>query len=291
MGFVIENIRLRELMLVVKKNKPFFDEFCSFLLDNKYHSIYDFIYDDNIERKKEILYKYFNHDFKNRLYDGLAREYNLDKSKWFFISWLLRDAPQQRLQPIMSSLTGTIIDKRIHVLMILIEYLKPSFNHHIYWSWSSFSEIMLNRLEGSRRALKGNLFESIVRSELRMLFKTNNINLTIEDKEKRINDETYDVVVRGKKNSILMPVKTRETMGGGHSLLFTRDIFKSTSVAHDNGYQCIPIIIAESWLGNLDELKCINYLYIENNPNQIEIVTDKLKYFLNEIVITFKNLD
>ncbi|WP_219628125.1 hypothetical protein, partial [Vibrio parahaemolyticus] len=99
-----------------------------------------------------------------------------------------------------------------------------------------------------------------------MLFKKNNINLTIEDKEKRINDETYDVVVRGKKNSILMPVKTRETMGGGHSLLFTRDIFKSTSVAHDNGYQCIPIIIAESWLGNLDELKCINYLYIENNP-------------------------
>lgn len=58
-------------------------------------------------------------------------------------------------------------------------------------------------------------------------------------------------------------------MGGGHSLLFTRDIYKSILVATENGYTCVPIVIAESWTGDLDALESELYIYIQANPNQI----------------------
>jgi hypothetical protein len=58
----------------------------------------------------------------------------------------------------------------------------------------------------------------------------------VSNREVRIGGETYDVRAVGSRGTILLPVKTRETMGGGHALLFTRDIFKAISVAKENGY-------------------------------------------------------
>lgn len=84
---------------------------------------------------------------------------------------MLRDAPQQRLQPILSKMPGSALDKKIAIIMILIEYIRPIFNTALQWEWPSISEVMLQRLEGSRRALKGNLFEAIVRTQLSELFK------------------------------------------------------------------------------------------------------------------------
>ncbi|MGM5441212.1 hypothetical protein ACS40R_22795, partial [Salmonella enterica] len=147
-----------------------------------------------------------------------------------------------------------------------------------------------DRLEGSRRALKGSLFEAIVRANLSELFKKYSLNLMISPGEVRINDETYDVVINSSKEKILMPVKTRETMGGGHALLFTRDIYKSISVAHQNGYNCIPVVIAESWGGNLDNLPCENYIYIPLNPNQVEKLTPILQQELEAMVGIFSRL-
>ncbi|MEA7538718.1 hypothetical protein ONQ62_25450, partial [Salmonella enterica subsp. enterica serovar Virginia] len=95
---VIENIRLKELMLVVNKNKPFFDEFKTFLFINGYDSVYSFINDQDEIRIKKVILNYFNSTFNNFLYDGIARPYSPAQSNWLFISWLLRDAPQQRLR-------------------------------------------------------------------------------------------------------------------------------------------------------------------------------------------------
>jgi hypothetical protein len=81
------------------------------------------------------------------------------------------------------------------------------------------------------------------------LLRRSNVTLDdglVSDKEVRIGDETYDVRVVGSKGTILLPVRTRETMGGGHALLFTRDTFKAISVAKENGHGCLPVVIAES---------------------------------------------
>ncbi|EHS0311843.1 hypothetical protein KUP43_004587 [Salmonella enterica] len=287
---VIENIRLKELMLVVNKNKPFFDEFKTFLFINGYDSVYSFINDQDEIRIKKVILNYFNSTFNNFLYDGIARPYSPAQSNWLFISWLLRDAPHQRLRPILSTLTGPMPQRKTDLIYKLVVFVRDIFTDPLQWEWPAIAEVMLDRLEGSRRALKGSLFEAIVRANLSELFKKYSLNLMISPGEVRINDETYDVVINSSKEKILMPVKTRETMGGGHALLFTRDIYKSISVAHQNGYNCIPVVIAESWGGNLDNLPCENYIYIPLNPNQVEKLTPILQQELEAMVGIFSRL-
>jgi hypothetical protein len=80
-------------------------------------------------------------------------------------------------------------------------------------------------------------------------------------------------------------------MGGGHANLFTRDIFKSISVAHETGYECIPIIIAESWGGDLKSLKCEHYIYIQANPNQTKEVRESLNKALLDLLPVWKDFE
>lgn len=287
---VLENLRLKELILVVNKNKPFFDEFIGFLNGKGYDDIHSFVSEADESKVKEIVNAYFEAPFTNTLFDGIARPYNESKSKWFFITWVLRDAPQQRLQPIVSSLHGTTQEKRTWVINKIMRFVSPLLPDKEQWEWPAISEVMLQRLEGSRRALKGGLFEAIVRTQLRELFKRHSLKLKVTDNEIKLNDETYDVEVAGSTEKILMPVKTRETMGGGHALLFTRDIHKSISVAHENGFVCIPVVIAESWAGNLDDLPCESYIYIPINPNQVDKINPLLEARLEELVSVFSNI-
>lgn len=116
------------------------------------------------------------------------------------------------------------------------------------------------------------------------------LKLKITDKEVRLLDETYDVEVVGKRGKILLPVKTRETMGGGHALLFTRDIHKSISVAQTNGYECLPIVIAESWTGDLSALPCKACIYISMNPNLVDKITPILESELEKYVAVLASI-
>jgi hypothetical protein len=286
--FIIENIRLKELILVVNMNRPFFDEFIRFIREYGYSEVHEFIAEKNDEKVGNILKDYFNIKFTSNLYDGIARPYDADKSKWFFITWLLRDAPTQRLQPMISSQAGAnTFEKRITILNKLIKYIAPLMPDREQWQWHAIAEVFLQRLEGSRRALKGGLLEAIVRTQLVELFAINKLAIEVTDKEVKLNDETYDVEVIGQKGKILLPVKTRETMGGGHSLLFTRDIHKAITVAADNGYNCIPIIIAESWHGKLEELNCKHFINIKINPNQLDKINPLLKAELQSLISIF----
>ncbi len=79
-------------------------------------------------------------------------------------------------------------------------------------------------------------------------------------------------------------------MGGGHALLFTRDIHKSISVAEEHGYQCIPIIIAESWGGDLDDLACEYYIYLQANPNQVATIEPILMQELEKLLDVFAEI-
>lgn len=112
----------------------------------------------------------------------------------------------------------------------------------------------------------------------------------VSNREVRIGGETYDVRAVGSRGTILLPVKTRETMGGGHALLFTRDIFKAISVAKENGYGCLPVVIAEPWTGDLDALSREHYIWIQANPNEVTRIESELADKLAALVSIFRRI-
>jgi hypothetical protein len=80
-------------------------------------------------------------------------------------------------------------------------------------------------------------------------------------------------------------------MGGGHANLFTRDIHKAISVAQENGYECIPVVIAESWGGNLESLSCKHVIHLPINPNQTARVVAMLYNAINRLAPSLKDLE
>lgn len=291
MDFLIDNIRLRELVAIVNENEEFFQDFVRFLQEVGYVSIHDFIREPSDEKALYVIASYLSRVSDVKLYDGLLRPYPNSQARWYFLAWLLRDAPAQRLKPLLSQIAGkTLIEREAFLLNEIRKFVSPLFPNSNSWSWAAISEVMLARLEGSRRALKGTLFEEIIRRNLLKIFDAYKLPLTVSEREVRINQETYDVQVSGNKGSILIPVKTRETMGGGHALLFTRDIYKSISVAETNGYKCVPIIIAESWGGDLEALTCEHYIYIQFNPNQIAEIEPVLAQKLQDLLALFRRI-
>jgi hypothetical protein len=287
--FVVDNLRLQELAKIVEQNKPFYDAFSHFLRQHGYADVSAFIHDRDSSKAMAAIEEYLTKPAGATLYDGLARPYTNGKAKWYFLAWILRDAPAQRLEPLLRSIKGNSLDEKKSILINhLREFVGPIFPGAESWTWPVVSEIMLSRLEGSRRALKGTRFEAVVRRLLSEMFISNGLNLTVGDKQITISDETYDVQVVSDKSKILIPVKTRETMGGGHANLFTRDIHKAISVAHNSGYFCIPIVIAESWGGDLGSLDCENLIYIQANPNQTDEILQSLTEELSAILPVWK---
>ena len=228
MNYVLHNLRLKELVVIVNENRLFYEDFIEFLSEEDFSSIQDFINEPSDSRAAETIAKYLERPSQANLYDGLLRPYSNSKAKWFFLAWLLRDAATQRLQPLLKTMPGKNgIERKTNLVNEIRKFVAPLFPDAESWEWPAVSEVMLSRLEGSRRALKGTLFEGIVRRNLEAIIQKHKLPLSVAKKEVRIDDETYDVQVIGEGGSILLPVKTRETMGGGHALLFTRDIYKS----------------------------------------------------------------
>jgi hypothetical protein len=278
-----------ELVAIVRQNQKFYDDFCAYLKDRGFSDVHHFISEPSDSKATRVIKDYLARQSEVQLLDGLARPYKDSTARWYFLAWILRDAPAQRLQPLLASVEGASMDeKRANLLNQLRKFVGPLFPQAESWSWPALSEVMLARLEGSRRALKGTKFEELVRRTLRKVFERHSVQLEIGESEKRINEETFDVQIIGKKRTILVPVKTRETMGGGHANLFTRDIFKAISVAHENGYECVPVIIAESWGGDLKSLHCEHWIYLQANPNQIEAIEPMLEEEVTKLVRFFK---
>ncbi len=280
MVFAYENIRLSELATIADMNVAFFNDFVDFLTSKGYNSIYEFVSDADDAVAFGTILEYLNREIPEgiALYNGVARPYPQNRAKWLLLGWLFRDAPEQRLRPMVSSMAEpTINAKRARLLNMIRKDVLASFPDEIYWQWPNIREVFIDRLEGSRRSLRGGLIEEIVRRILREIFGGQNSGLEIANTQVQMEGETYDVSISGAKGTILIPVKTRETMGGGHALLFTRDIHKSISAAHETGYVCVPIIIAESWTGDLESLGCEKTIYIKMNPNRINAVEESLR--------------
>lgn len=290
MAFAVENIRLKELAVIAELNKPMFDHFVAFLASQGFKTLHQFVTSKEEAKAADVLLKYLMTPLPKGvvLYDGIARPYGQERGKWLLIGWILRDAPEQRLKPMVSSMPGNTIQLRQATILNRVRaYVGEIFPQEEKWIWGSISEVVIDRLEGSRRAIKGTLFEAIVRRLLGELFQQHGMKLNVSDAEIRLQGETYDVSVTGKKGVILIPVKTRETMGGGHAGIFTRDIHKSIHAAYEAGYECIPIIIAESWVADLKSLACKDQIYIDKNPNQVKEVEPLLAAELAKRLKTF----
>lgn len=285
MSFVLQNLRLAELVAIVRENQKFYEDFVQFLQSEGYDSILIFVREESDQKAAQTIVKYLNRPNNVILYDGLLRPYPNSKAKWYFLAWIFRDAATQRLEPLLQGVPGqNLIERKAYLLNEIRKFVEPLFPEEANWQWPALSEIMLMRLEGSRRALKGGLIEELVRKHLTLLITAEGLPLNVVTHQVKIGDETYDVQVKGEAGTLLIPVKTRETMGGGHSLLFTRDIYKSILTATESGFTCVPIVIAESWSGNLADLRADLYLYIQANPNQISelelILPEKLRELL-----------
>ncbi len=114
---LIENIRLSELVLVVNQNQPFFLEFEAFLKVRGYDTIHAFILETSSEKAEEILTTYFHTPFANPMLDGIGRPYDANKAKWYFMAWLFRDAPAQRLEPLLRAVEGANpMERRVALL-------------------------------------------------------------------------------------------------------------------------------------------------------------------------------
>ncbi len=293
MAFAVENLRLKELAIVAEKNRPMFDDFVGYLKQEGYKDLHAFIVDSDVKRAGAVILKYLVRSLPVGvvLYDGVARPYKPDTAKWFLLGWIFRDAPVQRLRPMVPSMPGrNTTEKQAALLNQLRGYVANIFPDAGKWTWASISEVVIDRLEGSRRAIKGTLFEAIVRRHLAAIFEKHKLPLTISDNELRLEGETFDVSVLGKKEKLLIPVKTRETMGGGHALLFTRDIHKAISAAHAANYECLPVIIAESWGGDLKSLNCKDFICINMNPNQVIELEPILATELEKRLPAFRSL-
>jgi hypothetical protein len=266
-----------------------YEDFCAYLKQHGYQDVYFFINEPSDAKATRAIRNYLARQSDIPLLDGLGRPYKDATAKWYFLAWILRDAPAQRLQPLLRSVAGGSVDeKRANLLNQLRKFVGPLFPQAESWSWPALSEVMLARLEGSRRALKGTKFEELVRKTFRLVFERHSVGLQIGDGEKRIKEETFDVQIIGKRRTILVPVKTRETMGGSHANLFTRDIFKAISVAHENGYECVPVIIAESWGGDLKSLQCEHWIHLRANPNQTKALAPMLENEMEKLIPFFK---
>jgi hypothetical protein len=243
------------------------------------------------------------------LFDGIGRSYSHKKACFYFFAWLIRDAPQQRLTPLITRMlkntSSTRTDIEIEVLAALIVKYRP---YVTTFAWDAIREVIIDRLEGSRRSIRGHEKEVIVRTALLSSVQdyfTRNQNygvygrVEIPASQIIIGNETYDVSVslidhtETVARRILVPIKTRETEGGGHAHLFSRDILSAIRAVrqHSSADFVAVVIIATNWSAreteNLREI--VDHLIVfEASPTNFHsfdtIEQERLNQFIADVL-------
>lgn len=199
------------------------------------------------------------------LFDGVGRSYPHTKACYYFFSWLIRDAPQQRLAPLIRRIVKSAGKNRVEAEADAISNLICKYRSNVKtFAWNAIREVIIDRLEGSRRSIKGHEKEAITRTAILTAIQSyylQNANygrfsgVEVADTQIMVGNESFDVSIillgtNGKCEArILIPIKTRETEGGGHSHLFTRDILSAIHAAKfDNPDDyLIVVIVAKNW--------------------------------------------
>jgi hypothetical protein len=289
----IAHYRLIELTKIADQAKPFYDwvEKQAKRITGDNHSLSEILLTCKKNQIADIITACYKNDNEEKplLFDGIGRVYAHNKACFLFFAWMIRDAPQQRLAPLISQMQKLDNVKKITaeidtLVGLIFEYrsIVKSFD------WQVIREIIIDRLEGSRRSISGHRIEAHVRTALVIAiqhyytiygnygkFK----RIEIVNKQIKLGRHTIDVALNltpkegNNQVNLLIPVKTRETQGGGHSHLFSRDIITAINDIKQtiNKHYVVVVIIAENW--SASEIININnqidmIFHFNMNPNQ-----------------------
>jgi len=239
------------------------------------------------------------------LFDGAGRSYPHSKACYYFFGWLVRDAPKQRLEPLLQRIVRASRRAKTDVEIEAIAALIVKYRSLLQtFSWEATREIFIDRLEGSRRSISGQERETVVRTALltaiQSYFSAHNdygLYATVEIPAGQIviGRESYDVSATLKDQSdnivrrVLVPVKTRETEGGGHSHLFTRDIISAINAARSESPNdfIVAVIVARNWSGReADNVReRVDYAALfDLSPNEFHIFDPGQQQSLNAFI-------
>lgn len=306
----IAHYRLVQLSELADQEKPFYDwvERSAQNLFNTGKSLNSILMNESLDNISKLIKQIMEKDGSDMpiLCDGGGRPYVHKKAVFFFFAWLIRDAPQQRLAPLISKMRK-VDDPNLKPeelqtdsLANLIVRYRSNVNN---FEWLNFREVLINRLEGSRRSLHGHEIENTVRlafsSALQTYYKTHfdygNYDVTLSKKQIKIGNDSVDVNVKltdkntHKIKNIYVPVKSRETEGGGHAHLFSRDIITAINNIKKNepSARFIVVIIAENW--DEKELETISdnidiIFHFDMNPNEFSTFDEKTQPTLNKYI-------
>lgn len=126
--FVLSNLRLAELVAIVNENKAFFEDFVKYLREAGYVSIRSFVTEKSDKKAASVILGFLQRTSKVNLLDGLGRPYDNAQARWYFLGWLLRDAPAQRLRPLVDAVPGASTQVRqAYLLNEVRKFVAPLF--------------------------------------------------------------------------------------------------------------------------------------------------------------------
>lgn len=303
-GINFSHDRLFELWPIVDNAEPFYR-----YIEKRFRALHssDASLDELLKtlsknQLKESIKACLQSQAEEHLYDGLGQPYSYKASCTLFFAWIVRDAPKQRLAPLLARLfkvqnvkpndRDVVLAEVFTELLIAYRSLLRSF------TWETFRETVADRLEGSRRSLIGHRFEEVVRKALQKAFEHywekfgnkyfERSSLLISDKQVKLNNETYDLTIKvkskmGEEILILVPVKSRETEGGGHAYLFTRDL-KGGFVLGQKAF-IVPVIIATNWDPKLlHGLEGVDPIFLSKDHGGMKEFPTESQEQLNQII-------
>ena len=146
MGFILANLRLAELVAIVNINKAFYDDFVTYLRSNGYQTPQDFVNETSDAKAIQVITGFLGRASDAELLNGVGRPYANSQARWYFLAWILRDAPAQRLGPLLGSVPGeTPESRKAHLLNEVRKFVAPLFPECESWTWPAISEVMLAR--------------------------------------------------------------------------------------------------------------------------------------------------
>ena len=158
----------------------------------------------NVKRALRACYSPSNEELP-LLFDGIGRPYEHNKACFYFFSWMVRDAPQQRLSPLINRARRETKIGKVDLEIEAISQLLVEYRDSIQsFEWDAVREVICDRLEGSRRSIRGRQKEVIVRTAVLgavQHFYAQHKNygiykkVDVEPKEVKLGYETFDVVV------------------------------------------------------------------------------------------------
>ncbi len=309
-GVDITHSRLVDLTKLADQAKPFYDWIESRFqkhLSRKV-SLDEFLRTASKDEIKSAILNSYSAEGEGNLpllFDGIGRSYPHSKACYYMFSWLIRDAPQQRLGPLIQRIVRNAKKNRIEAEADALSALIYKYRGNVKtFAWQAIREVIIDRLEGSRRSIKGHEKETVVRTALltaiQTFFEKNGnygkyARIELADKQTVIGNETFDVSVNlidaqgNRVRRILVPIKTRETEGGGHAHLFTRDIKSAMNAAKfDNANDfLVAVIVAKNWSER--EKENIRYLVdhaaiFDLSPNEFTAFSSDEQSRLNSFV-------